>query len=397
MSKKLWRVGQKELDYIKEAIDSGLKGIMNQRLEENFAKKIGAKYAISVNSGTSALHCGLAAMGVRPGDEVIVPPLTFISPAFAVLYLGGVPVFADIDPDTFTIDPAEIRKKITPRTKAIIPVALYGLPSDMAPIMEIAEEHNLFVIEDSAECLLGKYKGRISGTIGDMAIFSFERSKHITTGNGGMIITNNEKLAEKARKFSVLGYSTLKAGTYETKPSKDVIQNPDFDRHLFIAPNYRLPEVCAAMALAQLEKLDDFVKMRLEISKLYNEAVQDCDWLKPQKVPEGFVNSYWTYAMKLEGKDKGISWNHFRKTYLEQGGDSFYAAWRLSYMEPALSGMEFKRSNIKYEKGLCPIAEELQPKLIQLKTNYGDMEYAKRQALALEGSIKKLGGHVKGV
>jgi perosamine synthetase len=390
MSKKLWRVGQRELDFIKEAIDSGLTGIMNQRLEEEFAEKIGVKYAIGVNSGTSALHCCLAAMGIGPSDEVIVPPLTFSSTAFSALYLGAVSVFADIDPDTFNIDPNKIREKITTRTKAIIPVALYGLPADMDPIMEIAASNNLFVVEDSAESLLGKYKGRFSGTIGDMGIFSFERSKHMTTGNGGMIITNNEELAERARRFSVLGYSTLKAGACESKPSKDVIQNPNFDRHLFVAPNYRLPEVCAAMALAQLEKLDEFVKMRMEISKLYNDAVRDCDWLKPQEVPEGFVNSYWTYAMKLEGEDKGISWHHFRKTYLEQGGDPFYAAWKLSYMEPALSGMEFKESNIKYEKGLCPIAEKIQPKLIQLKTNYGDREYAKRQALALEKTIKNL-------
>ena len=392
MSDKLWRVGQREVDYIKEAIDSGLTGIMNQRLEEEFARKFGVKYAIGVNSGTSALHCCLAAMQICPGEEVIVPPLTFASTAFSILYLSAVPVFADIDPDTFNIDPKKIIEKITPRTKAIIPVALYGLPADMGPIMDIAASNNLFVVEDSAECLLGRYKGKISGTIGDMGIFSFERSKHMTTGNGGMIITNNEELAERARKFSVMGYSTLKAEAYESKPPKDVIQDPKFNRHLFVAPNYRLPEVCAAMALAQLEKLDEFVKKRMAIAKLYNEAVQNCDWLEPQKVPEGFVNSYWTFVMKLEGGDREISWQHFRKTYLEEGGDSFYAAWKLTYMEPALAGIEFKENNVKYEKGLCPIAEEIQPKLIQLKTNYGSIKHAKRQASALERTVKKLGG-----
>lgn len=395
MSDELWRVGQREVDYIKEAIDSGLTGIMNQRLEEEFARKFGVKYAVGVNSGTSALHCCLAAMNIGPGDEVIVPPLTFASTAFSVLYLGAVPVFADIDPDTFNIDPKEIIEKITPRTKAIIPVALYGLPADMDPIMDISASYNLFVLEDSAECLLGRYKGKISGTIGDMGIFSFERSKHMTTGNGGMIVTNNEELAESARKFSVMGYSTLKAGAYESKPPKDVIQDPNFNRHLFVAPNYRLPEVCAAMALAQLEKLDEFVKKRIEIAKLYSEAVQDCDWLKPQKVPEGFVNSYWTFVMKLEGGAREIYWQHFRKTYLEEGGDPFYAAWKLTYMEPALVGMEFRENNLKYEKGLCPTAEEIQPKLIQLKTNYGSMEYAKEQALSLERTIKKLDRYVK--
>lgn len=390
MSKKLWRVGQRELEYIKEAIDSGLTGIMNQRLEEEFAKKIGVKYAIGVNSGTSALHCCLAAMQIGKSDEVIVPPLTFASTAFSVLYLGAVPVFADIDPDTFNIDPDKIQEKITSRTKAIIPVALYGLPADMDSIMDIAASNNLFVLEDSAECLLGKYKGRLSGTIGDMGIFSFERSKHMTTGNGGMIITKDEELAERARKFSVLGYSTLKADAYGSKPPKDVIQNPNFDRHLFVAPNYRLPEVCAAMALAQLEKLDELVGKRIKIASLYSEAVQDCNWLKPQKTPEEVVNSYWTFAMILKGEDKGISWRDFRKTFLEEGGDPFYAAWELTYMEPAIADMEFKENNVKYKKGLCPLAEDIQPKLIQLKTNYGSMEYAQEQSLSLERTIKKL-------
>lgn len=387
MNKKLWSVGQKELYYIKKAIDSGLKGIMNQRLEEEFAKKFGVKYAIGVNSGTSALHCCLAAMQVGPGDEVIVPPLTFASVAFSVLYLGAMPVFADINPNTFTIDPNKIQEKITSRTKAIIPVALYGLPADMDPIMDIAVSNELFVVEDSAECFLGKYKGRLSGTIGDMGIFSFERSKHMTTGNGGMIITNNEKLAEEARKFSILGYSTLKAGAYESKPPKNVIQDPGFYRHLFVSPNYRLPEVCAAMALAQLEKLDELVKKRMEIAMFYREAIKDCDWLIPQATPDGFVNSYWTYAVRLDTDATAISWNDFRKVYIKNGGESYYAAWALTYLEPALKGKIFSENNIKYKKGLCPVAEKIQPQMKQLKTNFENLGYAKQQAEILKKTI----------
>jgi perosamine synthetase len=387
-----WRIGQKEVEYIKKAIDSGLTGKFNQELEKEFAKKFNIKYAIGVNSGTSALHCCLAAMQVGHGDEVIVPPLTFGSPAFAPLYQGAVPVFADVDPDTFTINPDNIAKKISPRTKAIITVALYGLPTDMDPIMEIAKAHDLLVIEDCAECFLGKYKGRIAGTTSDMAIFSFERSKHMTTGNGGMIITDNEKLAERARKFSVLGYSTLKAGISESKPPKDVIQDPNFDRHVIVGPNYRLPEICAAMALAQLEKLEEFVRKRIEIAELYSKAVQDCEWLTPQKTPESFLNSYWTYAMKIEDNDKGINWHRFRKAFLQEGGDPFYAAWKPTYLEPVLLGMEFKEHNLKYRRGLCPVAENLQPKLIQLKTNYGALENAQKQAFALKRTIQELGG-----
>lgn len=385
-----WRIGQREVEYIKEAIDSGLTGKMNQKLEEEFAKKFGLKYAIGVNSGTSALHCCLAAMHVGLGDEVIVPPLTFGSPAFAAMYQGAVPIFADVDPRTFTIDPDDIKKKITSRTKVIIPVALYGLPADLDPIIEIAESRDIFVLEDCAQCLLGKYRGRLAGTIGNMSIFSFERSKHMATGNGGMIITDNEKLAERARKFSILGYSTLRAGVHESKPPKEVIQDPNFDRHLFVAPNYRLPEICAAMALAQLERLEEFVRKRIDIARLYNEVVEGCSWLKPQYTPKGFVNSYWSYSMKLENKGRNVSWHDFRKTYLREGGEPFYAAWKLTYMEPALFGMEFIGHNVKYKKGLCPVAEDLQPRLIQLKTNFGTMVHAKKQATALKNTIQKL-------
>lgn len=382
----MWHVGKEELRYIEEAIKQGLSGKFNERLEEEFAKKFGTNFAIGVNSATSALHCALAAVGVGPGDEVIVPPLTFAAPAFAALYLGAVPVFADVDPETFTIDPDKVKQKITKRTKAIIPVHLYGLPADMDPILEIARENNLKVIEDAAQCFLGKYKGKIAGTIGDMGIFSFERSKHMTTGNGGMIVTNDESLAEKARKFSILGYSTLTAK--QSKISKDLIQRPDFKRHVMVGYNYRLPEICAAMALAQLEKLEMLVKKRQKIAELYTRAVKGCKWLFPQKTPKGYVHSYWTYAMKLD--ISRVPYETFRRIFLEEGGERFYAAWGIVYLEPIFENMKFKGSSVKYKKGLCPIAEELQPTLIQLKTNFGDMKHAKAQAIALKKTIERL-------
>jgi perosamine synthetase len=386
MAKKLWRIGSEELAYIKDAVESGLTGKYNAELEKRFAEKFGVKYAIGVNSGTSALHTALAAMGIGPGDEVITTPLTFAATGFSPLLLGAVPVFADVDPDTYNIDPESIEKKITKRTKAILPVHLYGLPADMDEIMRIAKEHSLFVLEDSAECIMGRCKGKIAGTIGDMGIYSFERSKHLTTGNGGMIVTDNEAMADKARKFSVLGYSTLKAGAYGTKPSKDVIQDPNFNRHLFIAPNYRLPELCAAMGLAQMDKMDMLVKKREDIGEIYAEAIEGCSLMKPQKTPKEYVNSYWTFAMEITKKD--LSWYTFRKIFLEEGGDTFYAAWKLTYMEPALYGKEL--CGIKYREGLCPIAERLQPRLIQLKTNYESLEEAKEQAEVLKRTIKKL-------
>jgi perosamine synthetase len=193
-----------------------------------------------------------------------------------------------------------------------------------------------------------------------------------------MIITSDENLAARARKFSILGYTTLSARQDAFKTDIDRAQHPSFKRHEMMGFNYRLPEVCAAMGVAQLEKLDMLIDMRKKIGALYQEAVKGCPWIQPQKNPEGLVNSYWTYVFAIDTKK--VSWEQFRKTFLELGGERFYGAWSLTYLEPFLN----------YERGLCPIAEELQPRLIQLKTNFGDLEYAKKQAEILQKTIHTL-------
>ena len=235
MAGKSWRFGDEELGYIKEVLDSGFgastEGTMNARLERKFAERFGVRYGITHSNGTATMHSCLAAAGVGPGDEVIVPALTVISTASVVLHQNAVPVFADIDPHTFNIDPADVATKITPRTKAIIPVGLYGLPADMDPIMELAKKHNLYVIEDNAQCFLGMYKGRLAGSIGHMASFSFENSKHMTTGDGGIVITDDEVLAKRIRKFQCLGYSVVEADNGSVRTKKDAFQNPNFKRH----------------------------------------------------------------------------------------------------------------------------------------------------------------------
>ncbi len=388
MSKKLWRVGTEELKYVQQAIEGGLTGEFTKTFEARFAEKFGVDYAIAVNSGTSALHAAMAALNIGPGDEVIVPPLTFIATAFAPLFVGAVPVFADVDPQTFNIDPNDIRKKITTKTKAIITVSLYGLSPEMDQIMEIARHHGLKVVEDNAQCVLGQYKGQIVGTLGDISIFSLQRSKHLTSGDGGIAITNNEKVAKKFRKFADLGYRTLTAKPISNENFKETIQRPDFKRHEFVGYNYRMPEVCAAMGLAQLDKMEELLEKRIAIAELYDKAIQGCDWLVPQKTPEELVHSYWTYVMTLDVKQKPITWLDFREGFRNNGGDRFYGAWSLSYLEPALDGMKFPDHDIHYSKGLCPIAEALQPYLIQLKTNFESLDDAKKQAIALKKTIE---------
>lgn len=406
MSDVIKRISEKERAYILEVLDSQFRtsagSMMTKRLEEKFAAMFGVKYAISHANGTATMHSALVAAGVGPGDEVIVPPLTMASTSFAVLHAGAVPVFADIDPDTFNISPVDIQKRLTPRTRAIIPVALYGLSPDMDAIMEIASRYNLTVIEDDAECFLGYYKGRIVGSIGHMASFSFQSSKHMTSGEGGMVITDNEELADRIRRFGNLGYAAVSAAAGKGKITKDIIQDPVYERHVLVGWNYRMSELCSAVALAQVERLEELVAQRIKVARLYDERVRGCKWLVPQAVPDGYKHSYWTYVLKLENNGE-FTWYDFRKKYMESGGDGIYAAWQLTYLEPPFKELRFFAKGCpvrcslyegqlqEYKRGLCPVAESVQPKLLQLKTNYMDMSIAERKADALAKTIQYFG------
>lgn len=390
-----------ELKYLEMVLQaeswSATGGSWNQALEQAFAKKFGMRYAVALNSGTSTLHAALEAAGVGPGDEVISPAITVIMDTTATIHANAVPVYADIDPQTFTIDPKDIEKKITSRTKAIIPVSIYGLPPDMESIMRIAKKYNLIVIEDNAQSFLSTYKGKLAGTIGHMASYSFENTKHISCGEGGMIVTNNEKYAEMVRKIGGHGFKNLKADEGRIRLNQDVFQNPNYKRHDEIGWNYRLPEFNAAVALAQLERIDELVKMRVKSARLFIEVMSECDYLIPQKVPQGYTNSYYTLGVIYEGeKSIGIKWEDFRKEYIKNGGDGIYGAWSVPYLEPVIIERKYVRrypeiySDINYEKGLCPIAEYVQPKIMQFKTNYRDIKLAEEKANILHKVIKKL-------
>ena len=389
-----------ELEYLKKVLQaeswSATGGSWNQALEQAFAKKFGVRYAVAMNSGTSTLHAALEAAGVGPGDGVISPALTVIMDTTATIHANAIPVYADINPETFTINPEDIERKITRRKKAIIPVSIYGLPPDMDRIIEIAKKYNLVVIEDNAQCYLSKYKGKLMGTIGHMASYSFETTKHISCGEGGILITNNEKYAEMARKVGGHGFKNLKAEEGRIRLNQDIFQNPHYKRHDEIGWNYRMPEFNAAIALAQLERLDELVEMRVKSAQLFIEVISECDYLIPQKTPSGYTNSYYTLGVRYEGeKSIGVSWEDFREEYINNGGDGFYGAWSIPYLEPVIAERKFVKrypwvyENVKYEKGLCPVAERLQPKLMQFKTNYRDLELAKRKTEALRKTIEK--------
>lgn len=393
-----WRFDEREYNYIKEVLDSGFasgtSGNMNTRLEAKFAERFGRNFAVTFNSGTTTLHAAMWALGVGYGDEVIVTPLTVISCMNAILYCGAIPVFADVDPDTFLLDPADVRRKITPRTKAIMPVHLYGQVCDMTNIMAIAKEHNLGVVEDCAQCVLGMHKGKIGGTFGDVGSWSFENSKHLTTGDGGIIACDDEALATRIRKLNSQGFRNATAISGKIRLSKDMFQTPSFKRHDTFGFNFRLPEVAAGMGLAQLEKIDWFVDKRKKMAQMYKEVIEatKCDWLVPQKIPAGDVSSYYTFAAKYLRDD--VTWTDFRKKVVEKGGDGIYAAWALSYQEdsvPEIKGMLERMQlggRFNTEKGICPKAEAVQPLLMQFTTNQKDENEMNVQADALYKAIK---------
>lgn len=258
------------------------------QFESAFAEFCGAKYALSCCNGTVALHLALLALGVAPGDEVIVPTLTFVATANAVTYCGAKPVFADSESETWNLDPAKIETLITARTKGIIVVHLYGHPVDMDPILAVANKYGLFVIEDAAEAHGAEYKGRRVGSIGDIATFSFYGNKIITTGEGGMVVTNDDKLAQQVRQLKGQG------------------QAPE-RRYWFpmIGYNYRMTNVTAAIGLAQLERVEWHIQRRLEIAGWYREQLRDIPNLKLQTEEEWAKHVYWMFNVVL---DKSLSW-----------------------------------------------------------------------------------------
>lgn len=288
--------------------------------EKSVADYVGAKYAVAISNGTSALHAACFAAGIGPGDEVITTPITFAASSNCVLYCGGTPVFADIDPKTYNIDPDDIRKKITDKTKAIIAVHLAGQPCDMDEIHKIAKENNLIVIEDGAHALGSVYKGKKVGSLSDMTTFSFHPVKPITTGEGGMIVTDNEEFYKKMVLFRSHGITRDEAMMTRN-------DGPWFYQQFELGFNYRITDIQCALGCSQMKKLDRFLAKRKEIVLRYNEAFADCENIvTPYQLPE--TESGWhLYIVQVKNcdrkqifealRDKGIGVNvHYIPVYM---------------------------------------------------------------------------------
>ena len=287
------KLGDAELKYVSECVLTGWvssAGKFVKKFEEQFAEFCGTKYGISSSSGTTALHLSLVALGIGPGDEVIVPSFTFISTANAVTFTGAKPVFVDSEPSTWNINPVEIKKAVTAKTKAIIPVHVYGHPANMVPILDIAQEYNLAVVEDAAEAHGALYKGKKVGSLGDMGMFSFYGNKIITTGEGGMIVTDNKDLAEKIRILRDHGMDPKQRYW-----------------HSVLGYNYRMTNIQAALGVGQMEKIDQIIEQKRKNADLYRNGLQNIPGITLPPEAVWAKNIYWLYSILIDEKEFGMS------------------------------------------------------------------------------------------
>ena len=289
--------GDEEWEALREPLQSGwlTQGPVVRRFEEAFARRHDVPHALATTSCTTALHLALAALGIGPGDEVIVPAFTWIATANAVVYCGATPVFVDVDPDTYNIDPALTAAAVTPRTRAVVPVHLFGLCAEMAAIRE-AVGGSVAVVEDAACAAGASYRGRPAGGLGDVACFSFHPRKSITTGEGGMLVTADAELAERAEQLRNHGASVPEEVRHHG-PAPFLL--PDFDELGF---NYRMTDLQAAVGLVQLSKLDGFIDERAQWAKWYAEELASFEWLRVPAEPEGGNHAWQAYVTVVDGR-----------------------------------------------------------------------------------------------
>ena len=285
------QVGKEEIEAVVKVMKTGTltnalgAGPVVKAFENAYAKYVKAKHAIAMNTGTGALHSALAAIGVKAGDEVILPSFTFVATAEVVVMAGARPIFVDIDPHTYTISPEAIEKNITKKTKAVMPVDLYGLSADMEPIREIADKHGLKIIEDAAQAHGAEYKGKPPGACANAACWSFYGSKNMTTGEGGMVTTNDDKIVETIR--------ALRSHGEKKKYMSEMLGH-----------NYHMPEIQAAIGIVQLKRLPKFVARRTRNAKCLSEKLKKVKRLQVPIVPEGYKHSWYLYTVRMKNAKK---------------------------------------------------------------------------------------------
>lgn len=339
-------IGREEENAVLEVLRSGhvVQGKKVEQLEQEFARVCCTKYAIAVSNGTTALHSALAAMGVKPGDEVITSPFTFVASASCILMQGAKVVFADIKKDTFNIDPESVINKITEETKAIVPVDLYGQAYDYDAIKKIAEKNELFILEDACQAINASLNGKMCGSLGDMAAFSLYATKNVISGEGGIVTTDNEEFAEKLRRIRNHG---------------------QFERYDYgmLGYNYRMTDIIAAIGVEQMRKLNSFTDARIKNAEFFNKELSEVEGLRLPFIKPNAKHVYHQYTIVVEDSCK-VSRDELVKHLRDKGiGCGIY------YPKPLhLHPMYLKMG---YKEGDFPVAEEMSKRVISLPVHPG--------------------------
>ena len=378
--------GDEEMQLLKEVMDSGKLsclggGTMTARFEQEFAAALGAQYGVAMNSAMSVLHASVQAAGAGVGDEVLCESFCVFA-SVAVMYNNAIPVHVDIKRDTFNMDPDLIEEKISERTKALIVTHVLGLPAEMDRIVEIAHRHNLVVIEDCAHSLFATYKGKCTGTWGDIGSFSFQMSKQLGLGDGGMAVTSDEKLRDLlALNAGAPTFGSVAHGLYY---------------------NYRMNEMTAAVGIGQLHRARGYIDGLIENARLYGEAVQDCPWITVQAGPDDAAHTYHLWGARFHGQDAGVSRDQFVQALKDAGGSLNVGYTKTAaYQQPLIAKRlgygngcpldcpMYKGHYSQYPDGTCPVVEEVMPNVLMTGT-FGPREQHEKSAAALRQAWQAL-------
>lgn len=339
-------------------------GPMVKQFEEAVADYVGTSYGVAVSSGTAALHAAMYALGIGPGDEVIVPPMTFAATANCVVFQGATPVFADVEPETLLIDPEQVRAKVSDRTKAVIAVDYAGQPCDYDALRQICSDHSLALVADSCHALGAAYKGRKVGTLADLTVFSFHPVKHITTGEGGMVVTGNSDFAKRMRSFRNHGITS--------DHKQRAVEGTWYYEMVDLGYNYRITDFQCALGISQLKKLPDWLTRRRKLAKRYDESLVGIRGILPLKVNTFNQHAYHLYVVRLDCE------------HLKMGRAEVFNALRernigvnVHYIPVHLH--PFYRQRFTTDSGMCPAAEKAYEEILSLpmfpQMSDGDVDY----------------------
>ncbi|HEX5482800.1 MAG TPA: DegT/DnrJ/EryC1/StrS family aminotransferase [Terriglobia bacterium] len=362
--------GDAEERLLLEALNSGCLsrngGVMVERLEREFAQKLGVAKAVACSTGTAAVHLTIAALDPEPGDEFITTPITDVGSLLPILWQNCIPVFADVDPQTLNLDPESVARQITPRTRAILAVHLAGQPCDMSALQRIAKEHGVALIEDCSQAYWAEVDGRLVGTVGDLACFSLQQSKHITCGEGGLMVTGNPQYAARAALFADKAWPRDTNGLGSS-------------RFLFLSQNYRMTELQGAVALGQLPRIVDVVGRRRERAQQLTNLIENVQGVHPPHAPSYTRPAYWLYMLRVAESEAGVDTKQFGEALSAEGVPAWvqYTVDPL-YLSPLFAGHKtygtssypFSSFNTQdYRPGLCPQAEKVLKTIIAIHWN----------------------------